>query len=484
MADELKLLILEDNPADAELIQRVLKRGGLSYSAVLATNEKEFTDALNSHSFDAVLSDNALPQYDSEKALAFVKSLNPHLAFILVTGTVSEEFAVKIMKGGADDYILKSNMLRLPTAVLSAIAHKRMQWAMEQERNLTAAIANSFPGIFYLYNANAGLLKWNRNLQLITGYSTDEIRRMRPHELFIADQDTLPWYADEGSGLEGANGRSVRLLTKNYAAVPYILLQATIEYDGQSCQLGVGLDITAARQSELEQRQLNAQLRSLSARLHNAKENEQRRIAREIHDELGQQLTGLKMDIYSLGNAISNEVKPAMLQARLLEASKLVDEAIGTIRKIASELHPTILDNLGLPAAMEWQSQEFSRRFQIPVAFMANDQASALHLHSEVATGLYRIYQESLTNIARHAGPCKVKTTLVKTETDLVLTIADDGKGFDPATVNRHQTLGLLGMKERAMMIGANVEITSAPGKGTEVNITWPLPLKADPVQE
>jgi two-component system sensor histidine kinase UhpB len=484
MAAELKLLILEDNPADAELIQRVLQRAGLSYSAVLATNETEFTDALRNNRFDAVLSDNALPQYDSERALSLVKSSNPNLAFILVTGTVSEEFAVKIMKGGADDYILKSNMLRLPTAIINAIAHKRAERAIEEERNLSVAIANSFPGIFYLFNADAGFLKWNRNLQLITGYSTEEIRRMRPHELFVADQDTLPWYTDEVVGLEGSNGRSVRLLTKKFAAIPYILLQATIEYDGQTCQLGVGLDITAARQSELEQRQLNAQLRSLSARLHNAKENEQRRIAREIHDELGQQLTGLKMDIYSLGNAITNEAQPASLQSRLQEASKLVDEAISTLRKIASELHPTILDNLGLPAAMEWQSQEFSKRFQIPVSFLANENAGTLHLHSEVSTGLYRIYQESLTNIARHAGPCKVKTTLVKTETDLVLTIADDGKGFDPALVNRHQTLGLLGMKERAMMIGAKMEVSSAPGKGTEVNITWPLSLAGDPMHE
>src|SRR5260221_14036603 len=113
----LKLLLLEDNPDDAELIQQLLKRSGMQFSAEVVSDEKEFLKALNTNNFDAVLADNALPQYSSMEALHMIKQKNPFTAFILVTGTVSEEFAVNIIRQGADDYILKTNLTRLSSAI-------------------------------------------------------------------------------------------------------------------------------------------------------------------------------------------------------------------------------------------------------------------------------------------------------------------------------------------------------------------------------
>ena len=157
MNTELKLLLLEDNPADADLIQTLLKRAGLQFSAVVAGDEAEFLAAMKREGYHAVLADNALPQYSSMEALKLIRKTNPNVAFILVTGTVSEEFAVNIIQQGADDYILKTNLTRLPAALQSAIEKKKIRYEKElaekereKEKELSISIVNSLPGVFFL----------------------------------------------------------------------------------------------------------------------------------------------------------------------------------------------------------------------------------------------------------------------------------------------------------------------------------------------
>lgn len=227
-------------------------------------------------------------------------------------------------------------------------------------------------------------------------------------------------------------------------------------------------------QKVIEVQNANEQLRDLSAHLQNIREEERIHIAREMHDELGQLLTGFKMDISWLKKRLSEKNDP-LLRERLEAMTFLVDESVKFVRELAAELRPSILDDLGLIPALEWHSREFEKRYNIQVNF--HTQLKELTTSSLIGTGLFRMYQESLTNVARHSDAKQVVADLGVLNGELSLTITDDGKGFDIQQVNK-KTLGLLGMKERAAMIGGNLEIISEPGKGTTVVITvqqeWP----------
>jgi len=216
---------------------------------------------------------------------------------------------------------------------------------------------------------------------------------------------------------------------------------------------------------------MNEQLRDLSAHLQNIREEERIHIAREMHDELGQLLTGFKMDVISVKRKLPGDLDPAIYK-RLETMENNTNEAIKFVRRLAAELRPSLLDDLGLVAALEWHSQEFENRFNIRIIFQ--NQIADLSVPPVIATGIFRIFQESLTNIARHAKAHEVKATLSASDGFLKMEITDDGRGFD--TTAQRKTLGLLGMKERAIMIGGELSIQSTPGKGTTVLITVPVP--------
>jgi PAS domain S-box-containing protein len=228
-------------------------------------------------------------------------------------------------------------------------------------------------------------------------------------------------------------------------------------------------DISERKRAEQELRNSRDQLRELTSHLQSIREEEQTRIAREIHDELGQEITGLKMDVSWLKKNIKTEQQA--IQQKLGEMSNLVDTSMQTVRKIASRLRPSILDDLGLVAALQWQSDEFEKRFSIPVKLEISD--DELTLAPETATGLFRLFQESLTNIARHAAASQVHASLNRVDNEIILKIADNGKGFDTSQ-KRKKTLGLLGMKERTMMMEGSLDIDSKPGAGTTITITVP----------
>lgn len=221
-------------------------------------------------------------------------------------------------------------------------------------------------------------------------------------------------------------------------------------------------------QKIVESGEMNEQLRSLTAHLQNIREEERIHIAREMHDELGQLLTAFKMDISWLQKKLAASSDES-IQQKLKEMTKLIDDSVIFVRKIASELRPSVLDDFGLIPALEWHSEEFQKRFHIDVDFKSN--AREVKTSSLIATGLFRMYQETLTNVARHANAGKVTTRLQADNGSITLSVHDDGKGFDLRGSDQKKTLGLLGMKERAAMIGGHLEIRSAPGQGTTVFI-------------
>jgi signal transduction histidine kinase len=244
-------------------------------------------------------------------------------------------------------------------------------------------------------------------------------------------------------------------------------------YEGRQVWLGLSHDITEKYESkELLQRSYE-EIRQLASNLQSIREDERTNIAREIHDELGQQLTGLKMDIHWL----SRKMKTAdeEIRNKMQESMELINATITSVRKIATDLRPSILDDLGLMAALEWQGEEFEKRSGTKVSFV--NKAGDLLVKPEVATAIFRIYQELLTNIARHANAELVTASLYIHENTLYFSIKDNGSGFNMNTIGNKKTLGLLGIKERTLLIGGAYEIKTKPGEGSETIISIPLDL-------
>ena len=241
-------------------------------------------------------------------------------------------------------------------------------------------------------------------------------------------------------------------------------------FNAMSAKLKAAQDVM--KQQILEAKQMNEQLRNLSAHMENVREEERLHIAREMHDELGQLLTGFKMEVYLLKRKLAGDEDPAIAE-KIHSLENAAGEAIQFVRRLSSELRLGPLEDLGLIAALEWYCGEFTKRFNIPVAFSSS--VANLQISGLIKTGLFRIYQESLTNVARHAAATSVEVSFDIINDKLSLTIRDNGKGFNASSSEKRKTLGLLGMNERAIMIGGSLKIRSAKGKGTVVEITAPL---------
>ncbi len=225
------------------------------------------------------------------------------------------------------------------------------------------------------------------------------------------------------------------------------------------------------RQAELAQERL----RALSHRLQTAREEEAARIAQELHDELGQELSVLRLELERLHRQVAAGADLTMAKntlAMIEELGERVDAAVRSVRRISSELRPGVLDRLGLVAGLEWLLSEFERRTGIHAALVAEGVEEKVD--ADISTALFRITQEALTNVARHSGATSIATRIVGTEHDLVLWVRDNGCGFDPNIEPNTPSLGLLGMRERAYRLGGTVNITSAPGMGTELQVTIP----------
>ena len=226
-----------------------------------------------------------------------------------------------------------------------------------------------------------------------------------------------------------------------------------------------------ARRAEQLVLQSRERLRNLAARLHRVREDDRRRIAREIHDELGQTLTGLRIDLAWIMERLPPR-KPNLVE-RAKSALALVDQSLDSIRKILHDLRPAMLDDLGLEAALEWQIAEFARRTSCKCRI--DLQAGAIGLDNERDIVVFRILQEALTNVARHAHASKVKVSLRTLDGQLILEIVDNGCGISDEAIRSNESIGLIGMRERVGALGGRVNIIRGRKAGTSVHMEMPL---------
>jgi PAS domain S-box-containing protein len=231
------------------------------------------------------------------------------------------------------------------------------------------------------------------------------------------------------------------------------------------------IDITERRQAEAKITHSREQLRALAGHLQSVREEERGRIAREIHDELGQTLTGLKLDLAWVGHRLrANQLQ---LQQKTQAMLSTLENTMNSVRRITQELRPGILDDLGLGAAIEWQTQDFQTRTGISCTFASRLETIALD--QARSTAVFRIFQETLTNIARHSEARKVKISLKEKAGIFILEVRDNGRGIQECEVSTPRSLGLLGMRERAILLGGELTIQGTPGKGTVVTLRIPI---------
>ena len=261
------------------------------------------------------------------------------------------------------------------------------------------------------------------------------------------------------------------LLKKDRRQIPVEISSHLFEFDNKPTVLSIARNLSDRRQTERQINESGKLLRDLASRLQDIREEERTMIAREIHDELGQNLTVLKMQISLISNKLEDH--QSHLKEKLLSASKLIDQTVENVQRIASKLRPGILDELGLIPAIEWQSQDFEEHTGIKCNCTLPSEE--FEIDSDRSTALFRILQEALTNVARHAQAQRISIILRKVNKSLLMEITDNGRGIKDSQIKDPSALGILGMQERAIVFGGEVMINGVPDKGTNVKVKMPL---------
>lgn len=336
-------------------------------------------------------------------------------------------------------------------------------------------ILNAFPFYVMLIDEEHRILQVNKAVQGQLGLEPEAIIGQYCPTI-IHGQDK-PWYACpleeavdkkgiavEREAFDEKSGRWMR-------SVVYPTRRLT--GDGKRIFFHMVSDVTDRKQAEEQLKTSRQQLRNLSAHLEAIREEERRKMAREVHDELGQILTSLKIDLSWLTRKLATENETLVEKVKYINA--LVDEAIQTGKRISAELRPGVLDDLGLVAAIEWQTEELEKRSEMKFKFKSFPDDFILDTERSVA--IFRICQEALTNILRHSGATKVNVNLKKEENRIVLRVRDNGKGIEKKHISDPKAFGLIGMRERARIWGGEVHIRGTPGKGTTVVASIPLAI-------
>jgi two-component system sensor histidine kinase UhpB len=303
------------------------------------------------------------------------------------------------------------------------------------------------------------------------GYTRDELKRMSLHTTIPDQYNHI--LSEAISELQQKNHVifEVKQIRKDNRLIPVEINSHLFEFDNKPTVLSIARDITKRKQVESRLKNTSHQLRKLASRLQTIREEERSMIAREIHDELGQALTVLKIQVSLLANKLQKNQQK--LKERSSFITEMLDNMVETVQEITAKLRPEILDQLGLTAAIEWESQQFQNHTGIKCD--VNVPSNDLVLDKEKSTAIFRIFQEALTNVARHANAEKVSINLKKESERLILEVTDNGLGIRKMQIEDSSSLGLLGMRERALVLSGIVIINGVPGQGTNVKVEIPL---------
>lgn len=481
----LKVLHIEDSQDDAELIRIELKTVRHDISCRRVETAVDMADALAAERWDLVISDFNLPAFDAYEALHILKASGQDIPFIIVSGCIGEEAAVALMKAGAHDYVTKDNLARLVPALerelKDAEVRRQRRYAEEAllaSEKLLRDIASVLGEGLLVQDKDGRLMFMNREAERLLGWSEFELATRDIHESIHYLRPDGTYFAKEECPVSSLMQEGVRFQTDDAVFVrkdgtPFpvaYVITPIIECGQLFATVTAFRDITASKQAELELRESRRQLQELSVFLQAVREEERARIARELHDELGQTLTALRIDLNWLGLKLPDAERHIV--DKLISMENLVNKTVDSMRRISEDLRPGMLDDLGLAAAIEHHVAKFTEQTGIFCGLdMSQDD---FELSDQVATAVFRILQESLTNVARHAAATEVKIGLQDLGDEMLLIVQDNGRGLPDAPTGKKKTYGLLGMRERVKMLRGWLEISSEPNQGTRIEARIP----------
>lgn len=484
-ATPLRILLIEDSEDDAILMLRRFKDAGYRPVSTRVEDADAMRAELLSHTWDVILSDHSMPRFSATAALRLMQDLRLDIPFIIVSGVIHEETAIAAMRAGAHDYLSKNHLDRLVPAVEREMreAHHRTERrlaleAVQENEARFRALASNIPGMVFqaLRQADGSLvfLYVSDGCQFLLG--------IRPMELLAAPQLFVSMIAPEdlASFMDKMDHAAKRFTTFNWEG--RILVESDIKWVNMRCSPrrmdsgnvhweGIVSNITHGKRAEQEARESRVQLAELSSHLETVIEDERERIARDIHDELGGTLVAIKFEVALMAARIPpTETK---LMERVKSMGKLVDDAIGTAGRVSRELRPGILKEFGLAAAIETHADDFSQRTGIVCNILCADHDLVPEQDTSVA--LFRIFQEALTNISKHARASRVDVRLVEQDNEILLEITDDGRGVDPKDLKKPKSFGLRGIRERLKSLGGTFAIGPGESCGTRILVRVPL---------
>lgn len=350
---------------------------------------------------------------------------------------------------------------------LDITERKRAEEAITgSEEKYRTLVEQASDGIFIADNSGKFIMVNSSGCKM-SGYTTAELEGLTIYDLVQPESLVTQPFNFEAM-LQPQGARSERKMVCKNGDVHDVEISAKFLSDKRF--IAFIRDISERIKAQEEIKQTSEKLRELTAHLLNIREEERKRIGREIHDELGQQLTAIKMDVSWIDKKTPDET--TLIKNKLKNIITLLDGSNQSIRRILSELRPGILDDYGLVEALEWQNRQFTSHSGIPVDFVTTERE--LKLPEPVATCIFRVYQEAFTNITRHAFATKVVASVIVKAGTVIVTIEDNGKGFEPKTVQGKKSFGILGMKERVIAQGGNFDLLSETANGTKITIRLP----------
>jgi two-component system sensor histidine kinase UhpB len=436
--------------------------------------------SLNRADVEAVLLDLSLPDSQGIGTLTRMHAEKPGLPIVVLSSVDDEVLGLQLLRAGAQDYLVKEEITGslLRRSLRYAVERKRAEVELRRSEIFLESIVENIPDMIFVKDARElRFVRFNKAGEELLGHARRNLIGKSDYDFFPADEADFFTRADrdvlrnrevldipeepiltKGKGLRYLHTKKIPILDEN---------------DHPLYLLGISEDITERKRAENELQRSFELLRTLSQRLEVVREQERTRIARELHDELGVRMTCMKMDLSRLLAMMREPLFPReKMEEKIRSMGTEVDTTIAEVQRLASELRPGLLDDLGLVAAIEWQCQDFERRSGIRCFCEAS--FDEIKISPSRATAAFRICQEALINVARHAKATFVRVLVKESGDDVLIEIQDNGQGIPAEKVNEAGSLGLLGMKERSMAIGGRLEIAGWPGKGTTVTLRFP----------
>ena len=473
-----RILIVEDEPDICQLIRQYLEKSGYEVAATAASGEEALMQAERLQPDLALMDISLGGKLDGVETADRVFS-RFGIPVVFVTGLADDATIERSQAARAFGYVLKPfRQEDLKSSIdLALTKHADESRLRRIEQSFGAAIKSIGDGVIAADQRGA-VTFLNPVAESLTGWRFSEAQGHPLDEVFpvpSSARDPAEW--NPGTAARTALRRQTSLVARDGTLRPIECTAAPIRNETGEVigQIVVFRDISERRQREEELNRSRDQLRLLAAHLQGVREDERTRIAREVHDQLGQMLTGLRMDVAWIEKQVEtldDKNARAPLGSKLTSMFTLLDEMVKSVRRIAGELRPGVLDDLGLVPALEWQAREWQERTGIECA--VSSEPGVVQIAREPGTALFRIFQETLTNIARHAGASKVAARLRAEAGSIILEVHDDGRGVTAEEVRNSKSLGLLGMRERAMMLGGEFRIVGEPARGTTVTVRIP----------